>query len=66
MLLVRCVDIRAALALRACRRSRGQAHVTKPVRLRNAWSPDHEYFHREMVGPSHRAMPKAMPKAAEL
>ena len=42
-------------------RSRGKANVTAPIRLRNKWSIDHEYFDRERVGAAH--MKHSMKKA---
>lgn len=40
-------------------RSRGPGNVTTPVRLRNMWSVEHDYFKREPVGAVHRLNRKA-------
>ena len=33
--------------------SRGEPNVTKPMRQKNAWAIDNDYFKREIVGPAH-------------
>ena len=51
-----CVRVRVLRAVwpRDALGSRGPANVTHPVRLRNQWSVDHDYFKREAVGMAHR------------